>query len=270
MDQAAWRGRPVYFEVNGPWATPERGNTVRRDNPMMVWATNIIFVAMFLLGGMLAWRNWSQGRSDRKGAFRLTVFVFLCHIVSAMVGSRVIVNNLAHCYVPASIVWTAYLGLEPYVRRRWPTMLISWSRLLAGRFRDPLVGRDALFGILIGIVLNLISILFMNISPKPLAILPINETLLKGLSGVRLAAGNLVLFAVFPAIAALMYLFMLFLLRLLARRDWLAVVLFVLFFTQGAYIGNWQVSVMSILAYGLIAVVETVEITPMRSVEAVI
>ena len=29
-------------------------------------------------------------------------------------------------------LFTLYLGLEPFVRRRWPDSLISWSRLLAG------------------------------------------------------------------------------------------------------------------------------------------
>jgi len=254
VEAAAWRGRPVYFDVIGPWATPESGNTVRRDNPMMVWATNIISVAIILLGGMLTWRNWRQGRSDRKGAFRLAVFVLLGHFVAAMVGSRVILNNLAHFYVPTSFVWMLYLGLEPYVRRRWPTMLISWSRLLAGRFRDPLVGRDVLFGILIGIVLNLIWVSFMYISPNPFAFFRISGTLLKGLSGARLAAGNLVLLAVLPVVGALITLFMLFMLRLLARRDWLAVVIFALFYVAIFYTGNWQVSVMTFLLNGLIAV----------------
>ena len=36
------------------------------------------------------------------------------------------------------------------MRRRWPATLVSWSRLLAGGFRDPLVGRDVLFGCLLG------------------------------------------------------------------------------------------------------------------------
>ncbi len=257
IEAAAWRGRPVYFEVIGPRVPPERGTAVQRANPMRVWTTNIIFVVVFLLGGMLTWRNWRQGRSDRRGAFRLTVFVFLAQIVTVMVGSGVIVNNMAHFYFPASLVWMAYLGLEPYVRRRWPTMLISWSRLLAGRFRDPLVGRDVLIGILIGIVLNLISVLFRNISPGAFAYSPNNETLLKGLSGVRLAAGNLVIIAVIAVVVALMNLFMLFLLRRLARRDWLAVVLFALFFATGNYAGNWQVWAISILANGLIAVAMT-------------
>jgi len=257
VEAAAWRGRPVYFEIIGPQAPPERGTAVQRNNPMAVWTINISFVAVFLLGGMLAWRNWRQGRSDRKGAFRLTVFVFLGHIVSAMVGSPVIVNNLAHCFFPATLAGMSYLGLEPYVRRRWSTVLISWSRLLAGRFRDPLVGRDALFGILIGIVLDLIWILFIYISSNPITFLLTNETLLKGLSGARLEAGNLVLFAVLPVILAPGYLFMLFLLRLLARRDWLAVVLYALVIVPGSYTGNWQVSVTTLLLGGLVAVAMT-------------
>jgi len=39
-----------------------------------------------------------------------------------------------------------YLALEPFVRRRWPTALISWSRVLTGRLRDARVGRDVLLG----------------------------------------------------------------------------------------------------------------------------
>jgi hypothetical protein len=44
------------------------------------------------------------------------------------------------------VVWLYYLGLEPYVRRRWPFLLVSWTRLLEGRWRDPLVGRAVLSG----------------------------------------------------------------------------------------------------------------------------
>src|SRR5690606_15659448 len=41
-------------------------------------------------------------------------------------------------------------AVEPYVRRRWPHRLVAWTRLLTGRFRDPLVGRDVLTGLAIG------------------------------------------------------------------------------------------------------------------------
>ena len=46
--------------------------------------------------------------------------------------------------------WVLYIAMEPYVRRRWPATLVSWSRLLAGGFRDPMVGRDVLAGCLWG------------------------------------------------------------------------------------------------------------------------
>src|SRR5262249_45008564 len=46
----------------------------------------------------------------------------------------------------AALLWLAYFALEPYARRLWPEALISWSRLLAGQFRDPMVGRDLLVG----------------------------------------------------------------------------------------------------------------------------
>ena len=48
------------------------------------------------------------------------------------------------------LVYVFYLALEPYARRLWPHMLVSWVRLMGGRFRDPLVGRDLLIGALYG------------------------------------------------------------------------------------------------------------------------
>ena len=30
------------------------------------------------------------------------------------------------------------------MRRRWPRALVTWTRVLAGRISDPLVGRDVL------------------------------------------------------------------------------------------------------------------------------
>jgi serine/threonine-protein kinase len=47
-------------------------------------------------------------------------------------------------------VWLLYVALEPFARRRFPKTLISWKRLLAGRIRDPLVGRDILVGAALG------------------------------------------------------------------------------------------------------------------------
>ncbi len=48
----------------------------------------------------------------------------------------------------SGVTWMLYMAVEPWVRRHWPKTMISWSRLLSGQARDPLVGRDILFGVI--------------------------------------------------------------------------------------------------------------------------
>src|SRR4029453_6199709 len=52
----------------------------------------------------------------------------------------------------SAVLGVSYLALEPYVRRRWPWRVISWNRVLEGRWRDPLVGRDVLIGLVWGVI----------------------------------------------------------------------------------------------------------------------
>jgi hypothetical protein len=67
-----------------------------------------------------------------------------------------IMLNLAWSLFLGMITWALYVALEPYVRRLWPAALISWSRLLAGRVRDPMVGRDILVGGLLGTAITVL------------------------------------------------------------------------------------------------------------------
>src|SRR5215470_659675 len=90
VEAAAWRGRPVYFEIMGPWPTLESGIALQRINLRAIWVKTIFPLALVLLGGMLAWRNWRRGSSDRRGAFRLTVFVLLGLLVAVWINSGVI------------------------------------------------------------------------------------------------------------------------------------------------------------------------------------
>lgn len=39
------------------------------------------------------------------------------------------------------------MAVEPIVRRNWPDSLVSWARLTAGRYRDPLVASHVLAGL---------------------------------------------------------------------------------------------------------------------------
>ena len=50
------------------------------------------------------------------------------------------------CLPVVGLLWMAYIAVEPFFRRRWPHILVSWTRVLAGDWRDPLVGRDVLIG----------------------------------------------------------------------------------------------------------------------------
>jgi hypothetical protein len=74
VEAAAWRGKPVYFEIIGPWATPERGVAVQSMSLIMQWASDIWMFLMVLFGGMLAWRNLRQGRSLPQGGIQADDF----------------------------------------------------------------------------------------------------------------------------------------------------------------------------------------------------
>jgi len=170
VEAASWHGLPVSFEVIGPWTAPP---TEGRDtpNPLFAATTITILVSLPLLGGgvMLVRRNLRLGRGDRRGAVRLAVIAFglltLAQTVRADHTSRgmeewaLVVHILSQGCYAAIVLWAIYLALEPAVRRRWPTTLISWSRLLRGDVGDPLVARDTLLGILFGLGLTLVSVL---------------------------------------------------------------------------------------------------------------
>jgi serine/threonine-protein kinase len=70
---------------------------------------------------------------------------------------RLITFHLAFSVFLAGFLWLLYVALEPFVRKKWPAWIISWSRLLAGDFRDPLVGRDLLIGSVTGAGLIVVS-----------------------------------------------------------------------------------------------------------------
>jgi serine/threonine-protein kinase len=117
------------------------------------------------------------------------------------------------------------VALEPYTRRRWPQALISWKRLLSGQFRDPLVGRDVLIGTAAGAVSVLLFVLILQ-TPGWLGRPPLDpQPFLKGatLAGFSDVAFRLFVNQFSSVLYAMVFLFMLVLLRLLLRSNLLAV-----------------------------------------------
>jgi serine/threonine-protein kinase len=132
-----------------------------------------------------------------------------------------------------------YIALEPFVRRRWPDVLIGWSRLLAGKFRDPLVGRDLLIGCGAAVLMVLLHYLRYPLSHLlglPV-IRPSTGDLWSGLGTFNLLAGGRAFIAevvddVFYGVTNSLSLgFLLFLSRVLLKKTWAAIALVALIFT---------------------------------------
>ena len=191
--------------------------------------------------GVLAWRNFRLGRGDRKGAFRVAFVIFCAgmlawlflanHIVG---GSEVpiLIIGWAQALWKAAFFWVCYLALEPHVRRLWPQVLISWSRLVNGQWRDPLVGQNALLGVMTGVFasavfhLQVLAPTWFGLTPQPF--MPSHVLTLEGPLGV---AGYLLLALIRRLGDALYFLMILFLCRQVLRREFLASCAFVAVWT---------------------------------------
>ncbi len=137
----------------------------------------VLLITIALLAPMvlLARRNLQSGRGDLRGALRIAVVASLAlmaaqflradHTSDILAEYSLLALILAQGAYGAVLLWSFYVALEPVVRRRWPRALISWSRLLAGRLGDPLVGRDVLVGILAGLAVVLTARLAALLAP---------------------------------------------------------------------------------------------------------
>ena len=164
VEAAAYRGRPVFFSVLPPWTQAGRMvQAPRSTTGRVVTAFSVVIAcAILAFAALLARRHLRTGRGDRQGAFRTAAVTFVTLTAGFLLGTRLysdpatayerlgLVVSVA-LYV-AAYIWIFYIALEPYVRRFWPQLLIGWTRLLSGRLRDPLVGRDVLVGVAAGTV----------------------------------------------------------------------------------------------------------------------
>ena len=243
IEAAAYRGKPVYFELIGPWTRPERMQPYQQTASERAGGVigTVLLLAVLVVGAMLARRNLRLGRGDRRGASRLAAFVFAAWTVAWFFGAhhvsnfdelQLFVEFLAWGFGYFGFVWVLYIALEPYVRRRWPATLVSWSRLLAGNFRDPLVGRDVLAGCFLAPFSVAVGGLVLFVSswlgyPPPQPSLGPRWLFLGGRAIVASVASALVEAPFFWLLA----LFVLFLFKVLLRKEWAAAVAWVLLFT---------------------------------------
>jgi hypothetical protein len=182
-------------------------------------------------GVLLARNNVRMGRGDRKGARYLATWVaavtaagLACemhHVSEAWIEYWKLVVAIGVVLFWTSFVYTTHLAIEPYFRRRWPRLLVSWGRVLSGRFSDPRVGRDLLVGCLAGTFVGILII-----APEVLALhLPRNAPwspeaplVLRGVAG---AMATITPALTGGLINVLVVSVLLVIGRVLLRRDWL-------------------------------------------------
>jgi serine/threonine-protein kinase len=240
----------------------------------------VIFFAMMIGAALLARHNLRLGRGDRRGALRLAAFVFAGtmldwvfsahHIPSLIEEISNFIISLSECLLISGMLWLIYMALEPYVRRRWPGRIIGWSRMLAGGWRDPLVGRDVLVGAVMGCALILLSfgriIVAGWLGLPPLAPAGI---VLRSLLGMQYTFSMLVAQVLNSLLFSSMLMFLLLLLTIVTRRERVGVVLLGLlvmsfFFGSGniafdAVFGVIAAAIMLfvLLRFGMLALVFT-------------
>ena len=231
IEAAACRGKPVLWKLIGPWDHPARSAPT---------TAVLSIVVVYLLGSLgaafFARRNLRMGRGDRRGANRLAFFCYGVYMAAWIFGehhrlttggfSQFVVSNYL-AMGTAFTIWLMYLGLEPFVRRRWPGLLVSWNRALTGSFRDPLVGRDLLVGFMLGVFGLLLLALRYDLAlrigaPPAPPYSGYNFAELDIITGAPAAVSRLLDSVVWATCSGLGLFFPIFLLRVLLRRDWIA------------------------------------------------
>jgi len=234
---ASFRGRVVSFDVVAPWSEPSRD--APRPVALRAKIANVLFLATNLaVGAAAVWfarRNTRLGRGDRRGASRIGIAVFLTVSAygtlslhpAALGNTDVLMTLMPIVFRPAGVgalAWLVYLAFEPYFRRKYPDLLVSWSRLVSGRLGDPLVGRDLLGGLLLGCAVVLV---LFAVNSAPAFFESGGQTPIyfdqAALAGIRAVGGNAAGRLVDPIMNTVMGLAIVLLGTLLLRRKALGV-----------------------------------------------
>jgi predicted Ser/Thr protein kinase len=176
MEAAAFQGRPVNVEFKNQWSRPSRVEPYQLPMRQRISTGIFVLVLVSLIWGgiFFARRNLRLGRGDRRNANRLAflsmslfmmMFILDWHHVPTIYELVPIVLFAGFSLFLAGLFWIFYIAIEPFVRRRWPHFLASWTRLLSGDWRDPLVARDVLAGCALGVLISCIILFACKIVP---------------------------------------------------------------------------------------------------------
>ncbi|MGA3201271.1 MAG: serine/threonine-protein kinase [Bryobacteraceae bacterium] len=240
VEIASWKGRITQVQVEFPW--------YRTADPVAVsrspwWKLRDAFLKLSLgmagfFGILLARKNWQKERVDKKGAVRIAIANFAFGMIAwaglmhpaASDGMFSLLKNIAgESLLYAAMLWVLYLALEPAVRSRWPHAIVTWNRILAGRWQDAQVGAHILIGAAFGTgvwaLTNFVLAEPGNTLSSGIALWP--------LLGARQWVASAVVIAQDGLIVGLVGFFSIFGLRQILKKDWLAAIAASVLFTLG-------------------------------------
>jgi hypothetical protein len=269
VEAASFQGKPVSFEIMGPWQQSSRmdypGQQIKKN---IGGGTALVVIFIAAVGGLFfARRNLRMGRGDRRNATRLAIFVLSSMaLLWALNLPQVSLVGLLSAGYTAALSWILYLAIEPYARRRWPQVLVSWTRLLSGEWRDPLVSRDTLVGIAFGILLAGIR-LITGFLPYPLAVRDVRYPLssLQFFSGTRFIISDIISYLLITFFASIATFLLILFLTILLRSQKTAIVICFLLLAISSGITNGYVRgiafaalwILALMRFGFIASILT-------------
>jgi serine/threonine-protein kinase len=277
IEAASLHGQPTFFAVLFPWSDSLQQTTQSRRGATTPFVTSVLLAVVYVGFALVARHNLKLGRGDTRGAWRVGAYfgiVLLARQLFGRVGDPrepLLVASIGP--LAAGLTFAlAYLAIEPWTRRLWPHMIITWSRLVAGRWRDPLVARDALTAVACVTasyaLLRLVQLALVRAGEAPLPPAPegfgIDLNQLLG-GGVMVSAILRPLFG--GPVVSLVLFFLMFIAFVLLRQKWLAAIAYIVLGTlaifpatfQGAwmYVFQWLLEIgfllILTLRFGLLA-----------------
>jgi serine/threonine-protein kinase len=257
IEAAAVGDRVVSFRIHGPWFDGNRTVSGPTGESGIQAVVVLLVVGVLAAGVSLAVRNHRRGRADMRGGGRVAAVLLAMPVVTwafarhhaplpnALLGGFFDAMSVGTLY--ALLCLMLYLALEPVARRIWPQVLIGWSRLLAGGWRDPMVGRSILVGgAMFGVEEAMKAVYRPILESFGVTLPPLGVDWLT-LATPRALVGNLAMQVPNSLFNVLFFLMLLVLLRLILRRRWPAYLVFGLLVAAilAAQMPDWRVAAVA-------------------------
>jgi len=269
VEIASYRGQITHAEVFGPWSNQDSrgGSALPEWTQLRDLVMFLALAALSIYAFLLARRNWRLERADRRGALKVAIARFavgigywaaVVHAVPDMEMLDYFATACSFSLLNAAAIWVLYLALEPALRAKWPHSMVSWNRLLRGKWNDSLVASHILIGCAAGCALWGVFSLRQVLTIDSAGVTSGGFGLMA--YGTRSAFGAVFSRAIECLSFGLLGFFCLFGFRMLMRKDWLAAAMGAVLFPLiesgvSGGVSGWSVYGLYVVVYGVLLMI---------------